>query len=185
MQLDLPAKIAVATKICNEYARGKHTIASICESFKVSERTFSGWTHDWEGLGLEKPKAGFIAEVAKLFKQCKQQKLEANMDNLRELTMTSLALRIKGTTYEEVTTELKEQRDPSTQQMVLVPKGVKKVTKVVQPSDTAIIFATKNVLPKYFSDTVHQHHSGEIARPYADMSDKQLEELLNKIKKVG
>ncbi len=72
------------------------------------------------------------------------------------------------------------------EKLTVVSKKV--TTKEIQPSDTAIIFALKNLDPDNFKDVVVQDHKGglRIVSDLQNLSDEDFEKLLaEKEKKVA
>ena len=178
-------KVAVAKKICEKYAEGKYTIESVCKSYGVPIRTFTQWAFDWESRGYDSPTPGFVAEIAELYKKSKEQFDIEQIADLRELALTGLQKKLKGYDFEEVHTELKEVLLESGEK-ALVPKGIKKVKKHIPPSDTAIIFVTKNLVSEKFSETYVQKHEGsvETKSELDGLSKEELEERIAKLRGV-
>lgn len=138
-QLTKAEKIALATKICDLYREDTITIVSCCEAFNVSPRTFHYWTKE-------------VTEVADIYKKAKQGQDTVYLDRIKTKARTNLEKLIEG--YE--VTEHREETDF---------KGAKRtvdITKQIQPSATAVIFALTNTDPDNFKHRQDVKHSGKI-----------------------
>lgn len=168
-------RLKLAKRICDTYAEANHTIASVCESHGVGERTFYEWCNADSKY--------YVSEIAELYKGAKDKFHVQKVEKLKELAVSSLQKRIEGFQYEEESIEYIN--DNNGKPMI---KGKKITKKTVLPDVTASIFVSKNVLPEQFSDKQQIQLSGGVettVKPSDQELDdriKYLESLLAKTK---
>lgn len=191
VMLPLPVKIKIGRKICERVKEGKWNISSICDSFDIPYKTFQQWVFDWESRGYDKPKPGYIREIAELYKKSTEDGIVERKDRLREGLWMGIERRINGEVVEDVShsvaeravtvkeTHKKADGSETTKQdfKVIELRTVTKTTKTILPSDVMLIYASKNLLPDHFSDTVinQNEHKVEV-NPYANLTDEELDE---------
>lgn len=156
-------KLKVGLAICEEYAKNENTIDSICKAYGVEFQTFAGWA------GLKQAN-GLVAEIAEAYKNAKEKANETYLTNLKAKARTSLQKKVEGFEYEEKTTEVKvDAKGDAT------PVSIKTTKKFIPPSDTAIIFALKNVDEAHFSDKTTTKHEGSVqVGSFKDLTDDEL-----------
>lgn len=125
MFLPKEEKIAKAKRICELYAAGNHTIASVAESEGVPIRTFFEWRTR-------------IAEVAELYKEAQKIAMTERVEVLKEVALNGFGRLLTGFHMDEETKEYTVDKNGKAK----VSK-VKTVKKYYPPSTGAIIFALK------------------------------------------
>ena len=180
-------RIEVAKQICDQYEIGEDTLESCCNAFGVARRTFHGWAQHWdEDPETIEPKDR-IAIIANYYKKIDEKRNINIRALIKNQAIISLQKRVVGHTFDEVAIESKMRMDEKGEEkLTVVSKKV--TTKEIQPSDTAIIFALKNLDPDNFKDVVVQDHKGglRIVSDLQNLSDEDFEKLLaEKEKKVA
>jgi len=102
-----------------------NTNREICRTNDITEETFYKW----------------IKENNEFSESIKEAEVEARK-NLGAIAESSLKKRVAGYTYEEITTEQYKTKDKAGEEVTRT--HIKKTTKQVPPSDTAVIFALTN-----------------------------------------
>lgn len=164
-------KVKITKDILEMYKDGIHTLTSCCEAKGVNPSSFFKWKCSSSGRH-------YVAEVERIFKEATEVRDFTFKAKLKDGARGALLRLITGHTYEEVTTEVKQDADGTTK-----PVSIKKVKKEVQPNATAVIFALKNTDSETFKDEVQ--NTGVITHnhTYGDLSDEELEAELEKAKK--
>ena len=181
-----PQNIEIATKICDKYKEGFHTIESICNAYDVTYAAFHCW--------ITPDRKGFIQEVQALYKEA----CDSSDENFGLLIKNAAREELLNRLKPRVATDVKIEDVKNTQGEVT---GEKTTTthKTVMPDATSVIFALTNKDALNFKN---QHSLvGEISvierdkyegmsLDELDKSIKQMEKQLEKslkptLKKVG
>lgn len=133
MYYPLDEKIAKAKKICELYASGNLTIASVSESEGIPIRTFFEWRTR-------------IAEIAEMYKEAQKIAMSERVEVLKEVALNGFGRLLTGFHMDE---EHKEYEVDKNGKAKVVK--VKTVKKYYPPSTGAVIYALKIADPAMFN----------------------------------
>lgn len=164
-------KLEIGKRICDLYAEG-NTIESCCDTCGISDRAFRNWMES-------------ISELAELYKKARQKQSIEYKERLRRKADTALEKLVEGYEYEETEVTGVTITDDNGKK-VFVPKGVKKVTKKMQPNITAVIFARTNTNdpndPDFVNSRNVQQITGKVEIPAMEkLPDELIENFINLI----
>ena len=155
-------KLEVGKNICDQYAKGEHTIVSICDMYGVSYDTFRNW--------VKEGNAGYMPEVAKLYKKSLEDS-EVNFKLLmKNEARHSLLRKIRYDEYVEEHKEGRRSKPDEAGKTKMEIHSIRTVKKLYVPDTTALIFTLKNLDKENFSDAIQ----------IEDSTHKEMAELMKK-----
>ncbi|WP_417369800.1 hypothetical protein [Flavobacterium beibuense] len=146
--------IEIIKKICINYRRGEFTLESCCKNAGVPYRTFKDWWARYEMDPHNKDnKWNFLAEVAGLWENAKNEHRKENEKVLMHKAESLLTKAVTGYEYEEITTIYSRSIDKHGN-VTLVPVGFRKKKRFRPPSVSAIIFVLTKLKPEIYGQRV-------------------------------
>ena len=144
--------IEIIKKICINYKSGEFTLESCCKNAGVPYRTFKDWWARYEMDPHNKDnKWYFLAEVAGLWENAKNEHRNENEKVLMRKAESLLMKAVTGYEYEEETIIYRRIPDALGNE-VLIPVGLKKRTRLHPPSVRAITFVLTKLKPEIYGD---------------------------------
>jgi len=154
-------------KISDQYAKGEHTIESVCAVFGVEYPTFYCW--------VTEGRRGFVQEAHDYYKKACDKSVTNFRLLIKNKARIALANKLEIQEFEEIHREVKTNKEGK-----VVGQTVKKIKKVILPDTTAIIFALKNVDKVNFSEGLNNTNVN--VNVASQMTDAELEKEIQKKK---
>lgn len=142
----LRERIALAEKICADYATGEFTIDSCAQNHGIAYDTFASWRRAHP-------------EISEIYKAACESYREEKFNRLRPLALNSFERLVAGYDYEETQTTAKVQIGPDGKQQI-VPDRIVKTKHHVSPSPGMVAMAMRNW--HGMRDRLDVNHSGTI-----------------------